>query len=281
MATPRIRAVQDLGFTWHNAKVLRVGTVNGVACHHTHVAVGLLTGVAVASFAGLSAGGTVLFAMTGAGAALLPDLDTSDSAVSHAAGRLLSCPLVLYRKLVRRHRGVTHTLAACLVFAFGVFLLGYVAPVAEQYLPARWPLRIVVPVLLAVLATRSLMTFGAGDTIRPLLTRRHRFVVGVLVAGAVGYLGATLGPTPHFALAVAIAAGAGYFSHLVADMLMGGVPLLWPLASSLSQRVTLGHFKTAGGFDHFLGWLCLAGAVAILVAGKGGQVDQLVHHLPS
>jgi len=123
--------------TWHLAKVLRVQTVNGVACHHTRVGVGLLTGVAVASFVGPSAKGTAMFAMTGVGGALLPDLDTSDSAVSHAAGRLLCLPLALFRKLVRRHRGVTHTLAACLIFAFGVFLLGYVAPVAEQYLPAR------------------------------------------------------------------------------------------------------------------------------------------------
>lgn len=273
--------MQGLSFTEHLAKVLRVGTVNGVACHHTHVVVGLITGVAVASFVGLSAKGTVLFAMTGAGAALLPDLDTSDSAVSHAAGRLLCLPLALFRKLVRRHRGVTHTLAACLVFAFGVFLLGFVAPVSEHWLPARWPLRIVVPVFLAVLATRSLLTFGAGDTIRPLLSKRHRFFVGVLVAGAVGYLGATLGPTPHFALAMSDVAGVGYFSHLVADMLMGGVTLLWPLAPSLSQRVTLGHFKTGGGFDHFLGWLCLAGAVVILASGNGGQVGQLLRHLLS
>jgi len=78
-------------------------------------------------------------------------------------------------------------------------------------------------------------------------------------------VGATLAPIPHFALAMAITACVGYFSHLVADMLVGGLP--WPMVPLHSQRVTRGHFKTTGGFDHFLGWLCLAGVVDIVVQG--------------
>jgi len=254
-----------------------------MACHHTHVAAGLLAGTVVAAVTGGTAAEMVILGMTSAGAALLPDLDTPDSAVSHVAGRLLHFPLTILRKLARRHRGVTHTLIAGLVFALGVYFLGYVAPIAANHIPAYWPVRIVLPAVLGALAARSLLTFGAGETIKPLLSRGHRFSLSVLVAIAIGYLGAILGPTPHFALAMAMAAGAGYLSHLVADIATGGVPLIWPASPSLSERITLGHIKTNGGIDHVLGWICLVGALVLLIyaSGNGSQALQLAHHLQS
>jgi hypothetical protein len=240
-----------------------------MACHHTHVAVGLLSGVAIAGVMHLGAESMAVFALCSGGASLLPDLDTPTSAASHAGGVLLKAPLALFRFVLptvngslpedqRKHRGLTHVGLAAVGFALGIYLLSHLFTTPDKWLPAYWPIRIVVPALLAMLAVRSVMTFGSGKDIRPIISHRHRFYLDLLVGLVVGYMGYHLGSTPRFATGIALACAIGYFSHLLVDAVMNGVPLLWPLTGvSLRHRFTLGHIETGGFIDHLLGWVCL------------------------
>jgi membrane-bound metal-dependent hydrolase YbcI (DUF457 family) len=250
-----------------------------MANHHTHVAVGLLAGVAVASVLHLDPLAAGLFAISSAGAALLPDIDTPTSAVSHAGGWILAGPLWVARKATRiEHRGITHTLLAGLLLSLGVFGMGQLFATAHGWVPAYWPDRLVVPALLAMLAVRSILTFGSGEYVRPLLSRQHRWYLDLLVAVGVGYLGYHLGTTPHFALGLAFAVGAGFLSHLVVDAVMNGAPLLWPLRPSLHSRVVLGHINTGGLFDRLLGVACLALAIFLFLRGVP-QATPLLRHI--
>ena len=247
-------------------------TVTGMASHHTHVAIGLLSGSLVATSMHLGPGAAALFALSSGGAALLADVDTPDSAVSHAGGVLMKLPFWALRRATIKHRGLSHTLIAGVILSGVVYLLGYLYPSSHGGFGAYWPSRILIPALLAMLAARSVFTFGShtsktsrsldgsqDTTYYTILSRRHRFYLDLLVGAIVTYLGVTLGSTPHYALGLALAVGVGYLSHLLADAVFGGVPLVWPLRPSLahSSRITFAHFKTGGLFDHLLGWPAL------------------------
>jgi uncharacterized metal-binding protein len=231
--------------------------------HHTHLAMGALTGVAVASSFHLSPIATAVFATSSAGAALLPDADTPTSAVSNAGGFVLAAPLWAFRKSMVRHRGISHTWLACFGFAVAVYELGHLFTTSHGWLPPAWPIRIVVPVLLSMLATRSL--FGSGEKFHPILSKGHRRLLIGIVGIIIGYLGSAIGSSPHFAFGLSLAVLLGYFSHLLIDALMGGIPLFWPLSGSLEHRVTLAHIKTEGLVDRSLGWVLLFGAIVVLV----------------
>lgn len=110
----------------------------------------------------------------------------------------------------------------------------------------QWPLRILLPALLTGLAARSLLTVGSGDHFRPLLSHHTRSILRLLAMVGAGYLGSTLSHSlPDFALWLACAVGAGFLSHLLADTLMSGVPLLWPLMPSPEERGSPGHPSSA------------------------------------
>jgi len=115
------------------------------------------------------------------------------------------------------------------------------------------------------LATRSLLTFGSGEKFHPILSKGHRRLLIGIVGIIIGYLGSAIGSSPHFAFGLSLAVLLGYFSHLLIDALMGGIPLFWPLSGSLEHRVTLAHIKTEGLVDRSLGWVLLFGAIVVLV----------------
>ena len=160
-----------------------------MAGNHTHVAVGLLVGVGVAAVLHLDPEATALFAMTSGGAALLPDLDDDTSAVTDAAGVVLALPLSIFRRIVIRHRGPTHALPICLALAVVVYWVGHLFGKAHGSIPAYWPIRLLMPVLLALLGTRSALRIGSGEHLRPLLNHRHRFYIEVLAGLCIGYIG--------------------------------------------------------------------------------------------
>ncbi len=223
-----------------------------------------------------------VFAATAGGAALLPDVDTPTSAVSHAGGWLFAAPLWLSRRLAVEHRGLTHTLAASGALSLGVFAAGHLFAQAHGWLPAYWPIRIVIPALMAMLAVRSVLTFGSRASWRLGFKRHRRHLLTALAGVSIGYLGYHLGTVPHFALGMALAVFVGYLSHLLLDGLMGGVPLLFPFTGGLSRRVTLGHFRTEGLVDRLLGVAFLAVTAYLFFRLSAGPatVSQVRHHLP-
>lgn len=245
-----------------------------MASHHTHVAIGLLAGTVVATTLHLGPAGAALFALSSGGAALLPDADTPDSAVSHAGGLVMKIPLWFLRRAMVEHRGLSHTMLACLGVSFGTFWLGHFYPIQHGWLPAYWPTRILIPALLAMLATRSVLTFGSSRrkegemvTYRTIISRRHRFYLDALVGITIAYLGSTLGSSPHFTLGLAMAVGTGFLSHLLADAVFNGVPLTWPIPPSLQpgHRFTISRFRTGGVVDHLLGWSSLLLAIYLFL----------------
>jgi membrane-bound metal-dependent hydrolase YbcI (DUF457 family) len=254
-----------------------------MASHHTHAGIGLLAGAVVATALHLDSAGMALFALSSGGAALLPDADTPDSAVTHAGGLLLAGPLWLFRRTAVEHRGLSHTLLACLGLSAGVYGLGRLFTTPHGWLPAYWPQRIVVPALLAMLAVRSVLTFGSPKGFRTIISRRHRFYLDALVGVSVGYLGATIGSSPHFATGLGLAVGAGFLSHLVVDSLFNGVPMFWPVPPSLraDRRLTIGRFKTGGISDHLLGWLCLISATYLFLRATplAAALAHLLRHI--
>jgi hypothetical protein len=279
----------------------------------------------------------LLLSLVSAGAGLLPDLDTPTSSATHAAGRLMTVPLAIFRKLMVKHRGVSHTLFAALctgVLAYVIgsgmsqsvysrpgweiprfivamalailvakpmlkfaislrhffrtlvfFLVGLVAGAATGYLAyslGTLTIRALVPVLLAALAARSLLTFdvsrqrddkpGASqaEPKYPILRKRTRGMLQLIAGAGAAYVVYRFGTTPHFDLDIALAVALGFFIHLMGDVFMNGVPLLWPIIPNLDRRVTFSHIETDGTADHVIGWvmlLLLFALLGVLVSG--------------
>jgi hypothetical protein len=167
-------------------------------------------------------------------------------------------------------------------------LLGVGAGVLVAFLAltlGTWSIRMLVPVLLAVLATRSLLTFDVarkrtehpGDVApegrRPMLRKRTRGMLQLGVGFGVAYVIYRFGAKPHFDLDLAIAVGVGYATHLFGDVCMNGVPLLWPAMPSLSRRVTLSKIETDGPADHVIGWVVLALTIGLFALTTSGVVS--------
>jgi hypothetical protein len=179
-----------------------------------------------------------------------------------------------------------------------VYLLGHVFTSSQGWLPPGWPLRIVVPALLAMLAARSiLISVGGAKVWRLSVATRH---IWTLAAGIyAGYVGDHLGDTPHFALLMALAIGIGALSHVITDVPFGsGVPLLWPIPQltkpahgegnepsrtsiSFRNQFALGHFEVRGVVDHLMGWSFLIGSVVLMVVSSrlGHDITPIAHHI--
>lgn len=224
-----------------------------MANHHTHVAVGMLAGAICAEVIGLSEPARALASGIAGGAALLPDVDTPTSAVAHSVGRIGSVLLAPVRLAAVKHRGVTHTAL------LGAVLSGAIL------LASSTRTSLIVPViagLMAALAARSVLTFGSGQTLHPLLSRRHRRWITLVVA-VFAAVASTRVSLVHSRTLIAWAFAAGYASHLLADAIMNGVPLFWPIRP-LSKRVVLGRIKTGSFADHLLGVVALVGAAVVI-----------------
>jgi hypothetical protein len=146
-----------------------------------------------------------------------------------------------------------------------------------------------------MLAARSILIgVGGAKTWRLSVATRHIWTLAVGIYA--GYVGDTLGATPHFALLMALAVGIGALSHVITDIPFGsGVPLLWPLQQrskrehnemkratvSFHNRVSCGHFEVRGAVDHLMGWLFLAGSLVLIVVSShlGHDITPIVHHV--
>lgn len=197
----------------------------------SHAATGLLTGGVSGLLLSDELGPALVCAAIGAGAALLPDLDTPGSTAGRSlgvvtelvAGGARSLSKAVYTRTATEvelarpqdggHRFLTHTVPACLTL--GLFAL----------LVALLPLG-------AGLVVFAMGALGLGAVLRDwtfLGTRRQRQVGAVLVAGLFG-AGTVLvegwGP-PWWLVGLTVFVGA--LTHVFGDWLTrSGVPLAWP-----------------------------------------------------
>lgn len=197
----------------------------------SHAATGVLAGAGVGVLVQVDPFSTVVCALIGGGAALLPDLDEPRSTVGRSLGqvteltsrKLRDASSRTYRRTATEvellkpqgggHRHLTHTVPACLVF-------GLVAGVVT-----------LVP-LGAALVVFAMVALGLGTVLRSVkklgsLKKRKRAAVGVA-----GFLGVcTLlvdgyGP-PWWLVGLVVFVGA--LVHVLGDWLTrSGVPLAWP-----------------------------------------------------
>ena len=197
----------------------------------SHAATGLLTGGVTGLLVSDDLGPALVCAAIGAGAALLPDLDTPGSTAGRSLGvvtelvsggvRALSravytgtaTEVELARPQDGGHRFLTHTVPACLVL--GVLAL----------LVALVPLG-------AGLVVFAMSALGLGAVLRDwkfLGSRRQRQVGALFIAGLLG-VGTVLvqgwGP-PWWLVGLTVFVGA--LTHVLGDWLTrSGVPLAWP-----------------------------------------------------
>lgn len=147
-----------------------------------------------------------------AGAALIPDLDHSQSTVARAFGPVSQLLAVVVALVAGGHRQATHSLA----FA----ALAGVAVAAGQASPAGGVVSAVVVALCVGLAVRALGSGRVGGL----------FGEAVLVAVALSLTWLGLEAASSLAWLPAAVAG-GVLLHVLGDLCTPeGVPLLWPLA---------------------------------------------------
>ncbi|WP_236574556.1 metal-dependent hydrolase [Nocardiopsis sp. FR26] len=195
----------------------------------THACTGVLAGVVVAAVFGAHPSDLFISAAVGAGAALLPDLDSPESTVGRSLGpvsgavswALSGLSAVVFRAsgtdrdrrsgVDGRHRALTHVLPSCFVF-------GVVAGVLSL-----WPLGLgLVAGGLAALGISTIWREISEATARE--ARATATVLAVLLAGIAVWLP---GGAPWL---VGITVAVGALTHVLGDWLTySGVPLTWPL----------------------------------------------------
>jgi len=232
-----------------------------VCLGRTHAVGGVTLGLTAADLVGnVSLVQALAGAAVAAGAALLNDLDTPSSTVSHALGRStqrlasgvqrlsrvvfeLTATPADHRYASPTHRALTHTLLFAVALGVGTWAT------------ARWvPLGAgLVALVVAVPALR-------------LVDRRLRGVSLLLTALGVAALVTAAAPS---AVTVGVAVGAGALSH---DLLDGcttmGVPLLWPLKLRGMRWRRLGlprflRFHTGGPVEPWVLWLLVVITVGL------------------
>jgi membrane-bound metal-dependent hydrolase YbcI (DUF457 family) len=246
-----------------------------MASAHTHVEVGPLAGVALGIALHLSLEALAIVSLSSGGAALLPDLDSGDCAASHVFGELSVVALAPFRVLTFGHRKLTHTLFwSAGMWALIYFWIGHLFPTSNGLLPPYWPIRLLIPVGLSLLAVRSLLTnSGAFKAIVPRRLLVFCYFITILI---MGYLCQQLSVGPGFVEAMALAIGVGSSSHVIADAFFeSGVPMFWPLFPWFRCHVAFAHFpvynESFGGrkhrsiADHLIGDVALLGAIALTV----------------
>ncbi|MFE0472477.1 metal-dependent hydrolase [Streptomyces sp. NPDC058947] len=190
-----------------------------------HVAIGASTPIGLVAMQHVTVLQGVTMAAISAGYSLLPDVDCRNATANRALGgtghRIAHgiCATVYratgtsrdrafaqYMRVKRfndpYHRTLTHTVVASVAVGLAVYALAFVGLVSTAFVAVfgvflMWPL--------------------------------HRRSIGLVVLGAaVAAVGSVFLLTPWL---VALAAGGGYFSHVVADACTkGGVPALWPVS---------------------------------------------------
>lgn len=200
----------------------------------SHAATGLLTGGVTGLLATSDPAHGLVCGAVGAGAALLPDLDTPGSAVGRSLGRVTQRTAegveALSRAVYRRtstpteqrrpqdggHRFLTHTLPGCAAFAGLAALLSLVP----------WGAALVVLAMSALGLATVLGSWTFVGTVR----RRKRVAVVIAFLPAAATLLFAGGSGPVFWL-VGLVVFVGALTHVLGDSLTpSGVPLAWPFA---------------------------------------------------
>jgi membrane-bound metal-dependent hydrolase YbcI (DUF457 family) len=234
-----------------------------------------LAGVILASALHLGPEALAVVTLTSGGAGLIPDLDTDDSAASHTFGELSVIALLPFRIATFGHRKLTHTLLwAAVMWAVVYFWVANLFPISHGILPPYWPIRLLIPVGLSLMAVRSLFTNSGA--FKAVVHRHHMFYIYVATTLAVGYLSHQLGTAPGFNAAMALAVGVGCASHVFADAFYeSGVPWSWPIPPSFRSHIAFAHFpvykedfggrKRRSFADHMIGDIALLAAIALAV----------------
>ncbi|WP_017614461.1 metal-dependent hydrolase [Nocardiopsis salina] len=198
----------------------------------SHAATGLLTGGVTGLLVTSDPVHGLVCGAVGAGAALLPDLDTPGSAVGRSLGwvtewvavgvqalsravyRGTSTPTERRRPQDGGHRFLTHTLPGCLAFGVLAALISLVP----------WGAALVV---LAMSALGLATVTGAWTFVGTARLRKRVATVTAFVPAAATLLFAT-GSGPVFWL-VGLVVFVGSLTHVLGDWLTpSGVPLAWP-----------------------------------------------------
>lgn len=198
----------------------------------SHAATGVFTGAAVGILAGTEAQHLFICAAVGAGAALLPDLDTPSSTAGRSLGQvtelvsrnLQTASRALYKRTATEielrkpqnagHRYLTHTIPAAAVFGLVAMLVSLVPLGAGLVVFAMSALGLGTVVL-------SMKKLG------PLRKRKIAALVLAVLFGLGSFLDGGGGPA---AWLVGLTVFVGAVTHILGDWLTKqGVPLAWPL----------------------------------------------------
>lgn len=201
-----------------------------MARHHVVVAAGLSAVAAAAAYRtgrlDLVEGGA--FVAVGAGAGLVPDVDEPGSSAPRTFGWLGMSLAWLVRKVVRKHRGATHTVEVLAGFCLLLFVVG-----------CRWP-------VVAAVACGWCVAVGV-DTVRG-VSSTQALVAGCLVGG---WVAVSVGPGEWWpAAAVAV----GWLAHLLSDTpTPHGVP--WSVfALPGDHRLSARLFRTGSVWEPLVAW---------------------------
>lgn len=229
----------------------------------THVLVGCASVLPAALAAGLPSAEVTALTVVAAGFSLGPDIDHPNATITRAAGQTLHLvsthmsavarnvtstgldeerfAVAAERGIDPNHRSLTHTLVFAVAMAGGAYAAAH------------------LPFLCALL-----MGLCAAS-VYPMFPRRMRpFILGAALA--VGVFGYQISPDPDH---VALAAAAGWVSHVVADACTrAGVPLLWPVKIKSRRWYRfrlLGTWITVGESREYAGALLVVAAMNVPV----------------
>lgn len=250
-----------------------------MARHHVMVAAGLS---AVAAAAAYRTGRLDLvevgaFVAVGAGAGLVPDVDEPGSSAPRTFGWLGMSFAWLVRKVVRKHRGATHTVEVLAGFCLALWWLSVPHPAVAEVLARAprvgewlaWP-ALGHPLVVAV-ACGWCVAVGV-DTVRGVSSTQ------ALIAGCLAGVWVAVSVQPGEwwpAAAVAV----GWLAHLLSDTpTPHGVP--WSVfALPGDHRLSARLFRTGSVWEPLVAWPVAVGLVFAAWKISGLTYNQALHTL--
>lgn len=195
---------------------------------------------------------------------ILPDLDEFHSIGTRKVEAVIRIVLILlFVALTMRHHGVTLLSIVVLTAGIVTFFGG------EN---ARKIAMLTITVLLAIVGVLY-MNFGTGLLIGCMLMAvwsvitafvGHRTFTHSLTGLALMGVGLGLVLSAVHQIPFVYPLILGYVVHLVADVVSGGIPPLWPMHFGRRKRIGIRMVKTGSSMDHLIGLASLV--IAVLVA---------------
>lgn len=223
-----------------------------LARHHVAVAAGLSAVAAAGCYrqgvGGVDLAAAVGFVAVGAGAGLAPDVDEPGSSAPRTFGWLGRGSSWLVRKVVRKHRGATHTVEVMAAWCAAMVLVGQ-----------RWP---------AVTAVICGLCVAVGlDTVRGVSSPQ-----ALAAGGVVGYWVLWSVAPGEWWPAAAVAVG--WVAHLLTDTpTPHGVP--WTVfALPGDHRLSFRLFRTGSVWEPLVAWPLAAAGFVVAAKISGVTYDQ-------